>query len=129
MSNTYIPIDVQEYIENFYCLKGKNYNFRVLSSEHEKFKINKCKVHRYNNLCACGIHDGNDKVYAITTLIASTILTKITTMHFKTKKSLINGEITDIHNVVIRFWYHNMLMLHDHCESIRYWSDWPSGQG
>jgi aerobic-type carbon monoxide dehydrogenase small subunit (CoxS/CutS family) len=88
MSNTYIPFYVQEYIDNFYCLKGKNYNFKVLSKEHEKFKINKCKVHRYKNLCACEIHDNNDKVDAITILIDSTKLTNISTIHFKTKKSL-----------------------------------------
>ena len=88
MPNIYLPFDVQEYIDNFYCLKDKKYNFRVLSKEHEKFKINKCKVHRYKNLCACEIHDDNDKVDTVTILISSTKLTNISTIHFKTKKSL-----------------------------------------
>ena len=86
MSN--LPFDVFEYIDNFFCLKDKSYNFRVLSKQHENFKIDKCKVHRYKNLCACEMHDNNDKVDAITTLNINCCFDNISTMHFITKKSL-----------------------------------------
>lgn len=63
MSN--LSIDLQNYIDEFYCLKDKNYDFKILSKDHYNYKLKSCKIYKYKNLCACSVHDSQDKIDAI----------------------------------------------------------------
>ena len=86
MSN--LCIELHNHIDEFYCLKDKNYNFRILSKAHYKYKLNPCKIYKYKNLSACSVHDSQDKIDAIKTLINTSKLKNVSTMHFCNKNSL-----------------------------------------
>lgn len=86
MSN--LSIDLQNYIDEFYCLKDKNYDFKILSKDHYNYKLKSCKIYKYKNLCACLVHDSQDKIDAIKTLITTSKLKNVSTIHFSNKDSL-----------------------------------------
>ena len=84
-----IEIHLFNYIDNFYCLRDKNYHFKVLSKEHKKFLKNTCKIYKYKSLCACNLHENDEnKLDAVIKLIASTQNNNISTIHFRSKISL-----------------------------------------
>ena len=83
--------DIINYIDTFYCLKDKKYNLRNLSKEYYKFysKLEKCKIYKYKKLCSCELHRKSiDKLDAIKQLINSSKCNNISTIHFRSVKSL-----------------------------------------
>lgn len=86
MSN--LSIDLHNHIDEFYCLKDKNYNFKILSKAHCNYKLKSCKIYKYKNLCACSVHDIQDKIDAIKTLINTSKRKNVSTIHFCNINSL-----------------------------------------
>lgn len=85
---TELCIDLLNYIDEFYCLKDKNYEFKILSKIHFKYKLKVCKIYKYKNLCTCSTHDNQYKIDAIKILLQTSKSKNVSTIHFPNKKSL-----------------------------------------